>query len=185
MKRLSILNVLGVSLLAALAASAATIPKLEIPFHRQQKNGCGAASVAMVMDYWRTIDATTDSAGPTPREVYAALYQPDLNGIPLAEMKRYVESHGLRAFTLRGARADLLEHLAKGRPLIVATRGSTRKPIHFVVVTGLDDDSVWLNDPTRKRPHRMKLAKFEKHWALAEQWMLLAVAPARVPVATQ
>lgn len=167
------------ALLLAAPASAASVTPLELPFHRQQKNGCGAASVAMVMHYWEAQPSHSLEASPAAKDVYAALYQPELNGIPLAEMKRYLEGNGLRAFTLRGRWTDVEQHLAKGRPLVVGMKSGQNKPIHFVVLTGVDSSTVWLNDPTRKKPYRLARAKFEKRWALADQWMLLAVPPPR------
>jgi len=64
----------------ATLAGAASQP-LSVPFFKQQKDGCGAASVAMVMHYW--------GGHPTPSaaEVYRSLYDAELHGIPLIEMK--------------------------------------------------------------------------------------------------
>ncbi|MCW5965608.1 MAG: C39 family peptidase [Bryobacterales bacterium] len=169
----------AIALLLTAAASAASVNPLELPFHRQQKNGCGAASVAMLIHYWHAQPSHPEEASPTAEEVYTALYQPELNGIPLTDMKRYLEDHGMRAFTMRGNWADVEQHLAKGRPLVVGMKSGENKPIHFVVLTGVDSNAVWLNDPTRKKPQRLARVKFEKRWALADQWMLLAVPPLR------
>jgi len=158
-------------LLIATVCSAAAIDPLVIPFHRQMKNGCGAASVAMVLHYWETDP-------PAPDVVYASLYQPVQNGISLSDMRDFLANQGLRAFTLRGEWRDLEQQLAKGRPLVVGLRNGRKKPLHFVVVTGVNADTVWLNDPTRKKPHHIPREKFEKSWNLADKWMLLAVPPA-------
>jgi ABC-type bacteriocin/lantibiotic exporter with double-glycine peptidase domain len=150
----------------AFAVVAAAAP-LEVPFFQQQKNGCGAASVAMVMHYWKP-------GTPSAAEVYRELYQPEPKGIPLADMRRYLEAAGFRAFTLRGEWSDLDTHVAKGRPIIVGLKPRRSGRLHFAVVVGLDGDSLWLNDPTRKRPHRVKRSEFQKQWDLADRWMLLA-----------
>jgi ABC-type bacteriocin/lantibiotic exporter with double-glycine peptidase domain len=103
------------------------------------------------------------------------LYDAERKGILLAEMKRYLEGLGYHAFTLRGRWTDLETHLAKGRPLIVGLKKSARsKGLHFAVLTGAESGWVWLNDPTRSRPNRMKRSSFEKQWRAAGEWLLLA-----------
>lgn len=160
-------------LLAAGFGMAAGAP-LEVPFFRQAKNGCGAASVAMVAHYWSRHGAKEPAATPSPQRIYAHLYDSERRGIPLADMRRYLAQLGYRAFTFRGQWQDLERHLSKGRPVIVGLRKGPSKDLHFVVLTGTDGKRVWLNDPTRSRPQRMKRAAFEKRWTLAERWMLLA-----------
>lgn len=155
-----------------LAACLAAAP-LDVPFFRQQKNGCGAASVAMVAHYWAARSPKPPAVPPAPR-IYDRLYDPQRRGIPLADMKRYLDELGYRAFTLRGEWRDLDAHLGRGRPVIVGLRKGRSRQLHFVVLTGAGESRVWLNDPTRKRPHSMSRSDFEKRWALADRWMLLA-----------
>lgn len=160
------------SLLVAGCLTAAS-PQLELPFYQQEKNGCGAASVAMVMSYWR-------SEAPTHREIYERLYLPEEKGIRLADMKRYLEDAGFRAFTLRGTITDAETHTGKGRPVIATLKTGRTKPVHFVVVSGVTADYVWFHDPSRRAPHRLKRAAFEKQWAAGGRWMLLATPANRV-----
>ena len=145
-----------------------------VPFFKQQKNGCGAASVAMVMHYWRGQQAGA-RVYPNALEVYRSLYDPELYGIPLVEMKHYLEDNGFRAYTLHGRWADVEQHVGRGRPVIVALKKKDSSPMHFAVVTGTTEDRVLLNDPTQKSTRRMKRADFEKQWSQADGWMLLAV----------
>ncbi len=156
---------------------AAASPRLSLPFYSQEKNGCGAASVAMVMRYWENQRPEPTLSAPSPMQVYESLYRPEQKGIRLADMETYLDEMGFRAFALHGEWTDVEEQLAKGRPLIVGLKEGRKKAMHFVVVAGVDGGLVWLNDPTRKKPNRMKQADFEKRWALADRWMLLA-APA-------
>ncbi len=164
------------SMLAAgcLAAAGA---QLRVPFFPQDENGCGAASVAMVMRFWMDERPDAVAAAPSPQEVYEVLYRPERKGIRLSDMKRFFEERGFRAFTLRGQWSDVEEQLAKGRPLIAGLKDGPRKPLHFVVLTGAGSRFVWLSDPTRKKPGRMGRGEFEKRWESAERWILLA-APA-------
>lgn len=163
-----------VVMVLAVSAASAWTAQLDVPFFRQQKNGCGAASVAMVAHYWSKPPATA----PPATEVYRRLYAADRNGIPLADMKRYLEELGFRAFTLRGQASDLEAHLAKGRPVIVGLKPGRSKGLHFAVLAGTEGERVWLNDPTRKQPHWVKRDQFEKQWQLADRWMLLAAPKA-------
>ena len=164
---------LAISILACALASAASLPPLQVPLITQQKNGCGAASIAMVTQYW-----TPDNA-PAHAEIYKALISPDGKGIELARMKEYVEGLGFRAFTIHGQWSDLQQHLAKGRPLIVGLRDARTQRIHFAVLTGLEDRHVWLNDPTKKTVQRADRRKFEKQWTSAGSWLLLATPTSR------
>jgi predicted double-glycine peptidase len=139
---------------------------LQVPFFPQAKNGCGAASVAMVMHYW--------GSRPEPGLVYHELYDAEHHGIQLASMKRYLEQAGFRAFTIQGGWADIQEHTAKGRPVIVGLKRNRRMPMHFAVVIGAEGDRVWLNDPTRKKAAAVKRRDFQKQWEQADRWMLLS-----------
>lgn len=158
---------LAAAILLTATALSASGP-LIIPFFHQQKNGCGAASVAMVAHYWKP------DAAPPPEAVYDRLIDAEHKGIQLAAMKSYFEEIGFQAFTLRGEWADLDRHLAKGRPIIVALKAGRSPRLHFAVLTGVDGQHVWLNDPTRRSTQRTSRARFEKQWSGAEHWMLLA-----------
>ena len=154
-------------LIAGVAAVIlASAEPLTVPFFHQQKNGCGAASVAMVMRYWHP-------ASPASDRIYRELYQPATKSIPLADMRAYLEREGFRAFTLKGEWRDLEEHLAKRRPIIIALKPRSSAPLHFAVVIGAESGGIWLNDPTRQKPIRVSRTRFEKQWTLASRWMLL------------
>lgn len=163
---------LVVGVLLATLAQAEGQP-LPVPFFEQQKNGCGAASVAMVMHYW-SVQKAGAPASPEPADVYRSLYDAKLGGIPLAQMKRYLEDRGFRAYTLHGRWSDLEQHLGKGRPVIVSLKKGRSSPLHYAVVTGIVKDRVLVNDPTRRGGTSMKRPAFEKQWNQAEFWMLLA-----------
>ncbi len=146
---------------------------LHVPFFPQQKNGCGAASVAMVAHYWQP----RLGAVPSSAEIYQRLYDPSRGGIALSGMKSFLEELGLRAFTLHAEWNDLAAHTAKGRPAIVGLRKKAEGELHFVVVTGIEERHAWVQDPARRKPRTMKREDFEKQWRFGENWMLLA-APA-------
>lgn len=143
---------------------------LAVPFIRQNENGCGAASVAMVLHYWKP----QPGAAPAHADVYRALYQPGRNGIALADMKRYAAEAGFVSVTLRGEWSDIVTHTGKGRPLIVALQRKPSHPMHFAVVSGAAAEHVWLHDPTSNKVRRLPQTGFLKQWERAGRWMLLA-----------
>jgi predicted double-glycine peptidase len=166
-----ILAALGLSL-----ALAAEVAPLDVPFFRQEKNGCGAASVAMVVHYWAQHAVQSPHRLPAPAEVYQQLYDAERKGILLSAMKSYFEALGFHAFSFRGAWKDLESNASKGRPVIVGMKRNRAERFHFVVLIGAGNDRVWLNDPSKKRAHTLKRKEFEEQWAAADRWMLV-VAP--------
>jgi len=164
--------------IAFAAACGAAKQPLDVPFFSQQKNGCGAASIAMTIRYWANQPGQTIAA-PSAEQVYQRLIDPERKGILLADMKRYLEELGFRAFTLRGQWSDLEEHLAKGRPVVVGLKKNRARQLHFAVVIGTEGNQVWLNDPTRKKASRVKMADFIRQWDLGERWMLLSAPASR------
>lgn len=154
--------------LLAIALTLSAAAPLTVPFFRQEKNGCGAASLAMVAHYWRPGDA------PPHQAIYDRLIDAERKGILLSALKTYFEEIGFQAFTLRGTWPDLEQHLAKGRPIIVALKAGRSPRLHFAVLTGIEEEHIWLNDPTRKATQRTSRARFDKQWSAAGRWMLLA-----------
>src|SRR5436309_2317392 len=129
------------ALALAFAFTARAALWLDVPFVKQVKNGCGPASVSMVIGYWR---GAADSA-----QIERSLYSREAEGTFASDIERYFRQEGFIAFTFQGDWADLEQHLGKGRPLIV----SLGKSRHFVVVTGLDSERnlVSVNDPARRK----------------------------------
>ncbi|MCI0486201.1 MAG: C39 family peptidase [Blastocatellia bacterium] len=145
---------------------------------KQEKDGCGAASIAMVMQYWlrqqgRSIDERADAT-----EIKRALSVPGARGIYASDIERYFREHAWRAFSFRGEWKDLQQHLQKGRPLIVALKPSRAgAPLHYSVVAGIDMEQgiLLLNDPARRKLLKQDLSGFEKQWSAAGKWTLLAL----------
>src|SRR5213076_1355445 len=90
---------------------------LDVPFVKQEKNGCGAASIAMVMQYWQRQQGQAPTAVADAPEIQTSLYSSEAHGIYASDLKRYFEQHRYRAFAFEGRIQDLEDHLAKGRPL--------------------------------------------------------------------
>jgi ABC-type bacteriocin/lantibiotic exporter with double-glycine peptidase domain len=151
------------------ALSAADGVWLDVPFIRQEANGCGAASLAMILDYWDAPGLPHDAA-----DIQRQLYDAKRKGIAADRMREYLEAHGFAAYAFSGQWADLRHHVALGRPLIVALKVGADN-FHYAVVAGATDTSVSLNDPADRKLRLLSRADFEKKWAAAGQWTLLAV----------
>lgn len=176
----------SVCLSGALAAGASASLWLDVPFIPQEKDGCGAASAAMVMQYWFKQQSKPVSAAAQAAEIQHALYSREAHGIRASDLERYFEAHGFRTFVFQGTQDDLKHHLEKGRPLIAALKpagGILEKSteLHYVVVVGLDEvqDSrqagVLLNDPAQRKLLRQSWPAFRKQWSAAGNWLLLAL----------
>jgi ABC-type bacteriocin/lantibiotic exporter with double-glycine peptidase domain len=156
-----------VIVLAALVAGAV----LEVPYVAQRKDTCGAAALAMVLDYW-------GEAVPHD-EIAARLLEPALHGIPGSQLERFAEERGLTSIAYRGDLAQVRDFVGKGRPLIVAW-GMGKGRYHNVVVVGFDDakQAVLVNDPALGARQAVKRTDFEKRWAGAGNWTLVVVPKA-------
>ena len=176
--------VLGLFLLLFLGPSARTGPQekagiwLDVPYVKQAEDGCGSAVISMVLQYWNAHGAEIDSQRADATAIQKQLYSRKARGIFAADMQAYFKNLGFRVFPLDGNWSDLLEHLKRGRPLIVSLQpGSAKAPLHYVVVTGMDwqSEAVFINDPARGKLLRVAREDFEKQWRPNRNWMLLAL----------
>ena len=151
---------------------------LDVPFVKQTEDGCGSAAISMILQYWSAHGVRIDSQRADAVAIQRQLYSRKARGIFASSMESYLRDSGFRVFPLDGNWNDLLEHLKKGRPLIVSLQPENAgAPLHYVVVTGIDWQSgaVFIHDPARGKLLRMERADFEKQWRPNRNWMLLAV----------
>ena len=158
----------GLAVLVSVLASATWI---DVPFTVQEKNGCGAASVWMVMEYW-------NKSPQPPEALHRILYSKEAGGVVAADMEQFFSQHGFRTVAFQGEWNDLIENVAKGRPLIVSIEANSRGTLlHYVLVTGVDETEqvVFVNDPARRKLLPIARSDFEKSWNATNRWTLLAV----------
>jgi predicted double-glycine peptidase len=152
---------------------------LDVPFFKQEKDGCGAAVIAMVIEYWNQKQPQTKPAPPVdPIQIQKALYSSEAHGIYASDLQRYLEDHEFRTFALQATWDDFQHHLEKGRPLIVALKPMTgQTSLHYVLLVGLDphENTVLVNDPAQKKLLKMDRRQFEKEWDAVKRWTLLAL----------
>jgi predicted double-glycine peptidase len=149
---------------------------LDVPYVHQEKDGCGSASLAMVLRYWKGKNFAVAAERMDPAAIQRELYLKKARGIYASEMENYLRDAGFEVFAFRGEWSDLRAQVAKGRPLIAGLKPKGA-PAHYVVVVGVapDNAAVLLNDPERGKLVRIERREFEKAWQGTEAWTLLAV----------
>lgn len=151
---------------------------LDVPFVKQQVDGCGSASIAMVMQYWSHQQNQPSGPAADAENIQRVLYSPQVRGIYASDLEHYLQQHGFQTYAFRADWDDLQHHLAKGRPLIVALQsGSRNAPLHYEVVVGVEGDRkiVLANDPAQRKLLKQDWPTFKRQWSAAGQWTLLAV----------
>jgi predicted double-glycine peptidase len=163
-------------LAACAAVQAAAGLWLDVPYIRQEKDGCGSASLAMVLRYWQSKNVPVADERTDPGKIQRELYFAKPHGIYASDMERYLRESGFQVFSFRGEWRDLRSHIAKGRPLIAGLKPN-HAPAHYLVIVGVDpqDAAVLVNDPERGKLLRMDRSEFEKVWRGTDNWTLLAV----------
>jgi len=175
-------NVAAMILCFCLLGLAADVPGiwLDVPFVKQSRDGCGAASIAMIMQYWSRQPGSSNISVDSS-QILHNLYSAKAHGIFAADMERYLQQHGFRTFTFRGDWDEVKHDLEKGRPLIVALKPSRGDPsLHYLVIAGLNwqDGTVLVNDPAQRKLLKEDRATFEREWNATGKWTLLAVPQA-------
>lgn len=169
---------------AALAAGAQSAQAIwiDVPFVQQPREGCGAASLAMVMQYWAHETGRPATADSSVEAIERAMDSPQGHGVLASSMAEYLRRHGYQVFALSGRWSDFETELRKGRPLIVALRPEGQRALHYAVVDGVDPERglVTMNDPAERKLLSEERGAFEKEWSATAYWMLLAV-PAPSP----
>ena len=169
------------TLLAIVCAPAGALAEsgywINVPYVAQQKDGCGAAVLSMVMQYWARQQGHAPEMCSNPKIIFHDLYAPTAHGIYSSAMERYLQQHGFRTFAFSGQWQDFARELEKGRPLIVALKPDASGSLHYAVVAGVDPDQqmVLLNDPARRKLLKEDRAEFEHDWKATHHWTLLAV----------
>ena len=151
---------------------------IDVPFVKQEKNGCGAASIAMVMQYWARQQSRVAPATADADAIQRELYSEQAHGILASAVEDYFRRNGYQVFVFAGEWQDLKDHMAKGRPILAALRPlGNGKELHYVVVVGVDEERhlVLVNDPAERKLLPFERAEFEKAWKATDHWTLLAV----------
>src|SRR5262249_36953076 len=160
------LLILGMLLTPAVVAGAGGSVWLDVPYVHQEKNGCGSAALAMVLQYWAQKGTAIAQERTDEGKIQRALYSPPDRGIRASAMEQFLRESGFSPYVFKGEWSDLESHLEKGRPLIASVQPGGKSSLHYVVVVGIDreKEGVLLNDPERGKLFRVELREFEKGW---------------------
>lgn len=171
------------SVILALCSCAATLWAaesghwLDVPFVQQPREGCGAASISMVMQYWD--QQRQRAANPNARvdQIQRSLYRKDAHGIYASQLTEYLQQQGYSTYVVHGDQSLLAHHIERGRPLIVALKPGGDPLLHYVVVSGIqpEDKLVLVNDPAQRKLLKVDSRDFEQEWKATGNWTLLAV----------
>jgi ABC-type bacteriocin/lantibiotic exporter with double-glycine peptidase domain len=143
---------------------------LEVPYVLQVKSYCGPATLAMVFRYW---------GSPADQHELASGFQPfPRKGLRGAQLKELAAEYGFVAYSFSGTTGLVLDHLSKGRPLIVALSSSRLLNLnHYLVLVGWDAACrEWIvHDPADGPYQRLSAEKFSGRWAALDNWTLLVL----------
>jgi ABC-type bacteriocin/lantibiotic exporter with double-glycine peptidase domain len=156
---------------------------IDVPYVKQPEEGCGAASISMVMQYWQQHQGQPQTASSDVNHIQRALFSKQARGIYASDLERYLNQQGFRTYVFRGDRALLVHHLQQGRPLIVALTPKSGSLLHYVVVAGIEPDQQTLltNDPAQRKLLKVDSRNFEEEWQATSNWTLLAVPRSDAP----
>jgi ATP-binding cassette subfamily B protein len=158
---------------AAIAADPGWQVVRDVPFVRQRSDAdCGAAALAMVLNYWR-VPATLDEI--------QAVAPPTGGGISAGALRDLARRKGLAAFVVSGTFGDLIDQIARGRPVLVGLGKPMmggRLAAHYEVVVGIHRAKrlVLSLDPTRGLREN-SAEGFAREWVPTKQ-VTLVIFPA-------
>ncbi len=177
LRRACIVGVLMLCCRCGVAAASSPGVWLDVPFVAQQKDGCGAASIAMVLQYWQRHEDRAGNPNAEYGTIQEALLSRAAHGIYASDMVGYFQRNGFTALPFTGDWDLVRHHLEKGRPLIVALQPGPHRPLHYVVLAGVDREAqvVLVNDPAQRKLLKEDLPSFDREWKAAGRWTLLAV----------
>lgn len=166
-----------ISCCGVLVAAASPGVWLDVPFVKQGMDGCGAASIAMVMQYWQQQQKRSENPNAEYSHIQQVLLSRASHGIFASDMEHYFRENGFSAFSFTGDWPTINHHLEKGRPLIVALKPGAHLPLHYVVVAGVNEEArvVLINDPAQRKLLKEDVSRFEREWKGTDRWTLLAV----------
>lgn len=153
----------------AAALSLAVSMAIEVPYLPQTDELCGGAAAAMVFRYWG--DAHADA------QAFAPLINRRAGGIAGGVLDNAVKARGWNTERVAGSMDALTDRIRERQPVIVLLpdRGDR---YHYVVVTGVGEDTVVVHDPAWGPSRPIRAPDFERAWQAAGFWSLV-ILPAR------
>lgn len=148
----------------------------QIAFFPQSEFQCGPAALATVL--------AASAVEVTPEQLVPLVYVPARKGSFQVEMLAATRSHERLAYRVTPTLAALFDEVRAGHPVLVLQNLALQwyPRWHFAVVKGFDigQRKVILNSGTLE-DYQVSLATFERTWARAGYWGMLALAPGVMP----
>jgi ABC-type bacteriocin/lantibiotic exporter with double-glycine peptidase domain len=150
---------------------------LDVPFVRQEREGCGSAAASMIMRYWIGRGAAVTEEAADAAAIQRQLHSSEAKGIYASALRKYLEQHGFSVYIINAEFEDLKHHVSRGRPLMVCLQLRDGGPLHYVVVVGVDSvtQEIVIHDPARGELRRHSGSNFRQAWNRKGNWTLLAV----------
>jgi predicted double-glycine peptidase len=152
----------------------------KVPFIAQEDYQCGPAALAMVAQH---AGVQRDMATWVEQ-----VYVPARQGALQTEMLAASRRNGLPAYTLAPRVDALLREVAAGNPVLVLQNLAFGwSPVwHYAVVIGFDQAQGTVTLHSGRMAHMpMSLTTFERTWARADRWAIVALAPQQLPATAQ
>ena len=148
----------------------------DLPFFPQEAHQCGPAALATVLVH--------SGLSTTPEQLTPYVYIPERQGSLQVDIAATARSHGRLVHTLPSLLEALLTEVAMGHPVLVLQNlGLDWLPRwHYAVVKGYDlEAGELLLNSGRHEDYTVTLATFERTWARAAHWALVALPTDRLP----
>lgn len=159
---------------------AAQVELTQVPFYPQEDFECGPAALAMVAGAAGVLVA--------PDALVEQVYLPGRKGSLQNDMLAATRRQGLLPYLLSPRVDTLLREVAAGHPVLVFQNlAFSFYPVwHYAVVIGFDRErNVMLLHSGRTQRMEMSLFTFERTWARANHWSMLALPPNQLPVTAE
>ena len=162
------------------AAGVSQVELTAVPFFPQDDYQCGPAALATILQH--------AGADRTPQQLVEQVYLPARQGSLQLELLGAARRAGTVPYVLRGDPQDLLREVRAGHPVLVLQNLRWR-PLpqwHYAVVVGYDLEAgtITLRSGTERRLV-MDLDAFDRSWALADRWAIVALPPGRLPASAR
>jgi len=166
--------VIGVCTLLVMCACATTqlqrntnpVVILDVPFFPQEDYQCGPASLAGVLNFWKSDVGV--------REIAGEIFSKSARGTLTIDMLLYAERRGYAALQYKGGLDELKSKIQAGYPVIVLVDYGffVYHEEHFMVVVGFDANGVIVNSGKTEKLY-VSNEDFLKAWERTNNWTLL------------
>ncbi|MFB6356135.1 MAG: C39 family peptidase [bacterium] len=152
--------------------SSTIVKKIEnVPFYPAEHRQCGPASLASVMNHWRSKEHVT------VREISDSIYSPNAGGTLTADMAWYARERGFTVLTGPRSVSEIKHLINKKIPVIAFVESPGRSGGHYVVVHGYTRTGFIVHSDSNKSVE-MPFATF-RQLRTSTQWTLVILSEAR------